>query len=192
MGDPRKFRRLYEGPSHPWQAERIEAEKILLQEYGLKNKRELYRIATKVSNFTKIAKRLTASEGSQAAVEKEQLFAKLHKLGLLITSMNLDDVLGMQTKALLDRRLQTLLFRKGMARTIGQARQFVSHKHVLVNGKIITSPGYLVSVAEEAGITFVADSTLASAEHPERVPIQKKVKKARPRRDPRDRRGKRR
>lgn len=192
MGDPRKLRRRFEGPSHPWQAERIEAEKALLQEYGLKNKREMYRVMTRLKNYTDIAKRLIAGEGRQVDIEKEQLLAKLHSLGLLTASTNLDDVLGLQPKSLLDRRLQTMLFRKGMARSVSQARQFVSHKHVLVNGKVISSPGYLVSVTEEAAISFVPASTLANDEHPERVPIQKKAKKPRPRREGRDRRGGRR
>jgi small subunit ribosomal protein S4 len=181
MGDPRKLRATYKGPSHPWQLERIEAEKILVREYGLKNKRELYKINSKVKNFTFLAKNLIASEGKQADLERQQLFASLHKLGLIGGSTSLDDVLGLQPKDLLERRLQTLLFRKGIARSVKQARQFVSHEHIMINGKKITSPGYLVSVAEESGLAIVPDSTLSSMDHPERVPIQKKVRKARPR-----------
>jgi len=180
MGDPRKLRSKFEGPSHPWQAERIEAEKVLLQEYGLKNKRELNRLISKGKTYTSTAKRLIASSGSQADLEKQQLFDTLHKFGLIIGSTNLDDVLGLQTKALLERRLQTLLFRKGYARTMSQSRQFISHTHVFVGGKKITSPGYLVSVTEESSIAIDPSSSLANVEHPERVAIKKKVKKFRP------------
>jgi small subunit ribosomal protein S4 len=192
MGDPRKLRAVYAGPSHPWQLERIEAEKILVREYGLKNKRELYKANSKVKNFTFIAKKLIASEGKQADLEKQQLFAMLHKLGLIGNSTNLDDVLSLQPKDLLERRLQTVIFRKGIARSVKQARQFISHEHIMINNKKITSPGYLVSVVDESGIAVVPSSTLASADHPERVAIQKKVHKPRPKpRDGRRERGRR-
>jgi small subunit ribosomal protein S4 len=182
---------VYDNPSHPWQLERIEAEKVLVREYGLKNKTELYKINSKVKNFTSIAKRLIASEGPQADLEKQQLFATLHKLGLIGNSTSLDDVLSLQPKDLLERRLQTLVYRKGIARSVKQARQFISHEHVIVNSKKITSPSYLVSVAEEATIAVIPTSTLSNVEHPERIAIQRKAKKPRPMRDRRDRRDRR-
>ena len=168
-------------------------EKPLVQDYGLKNKTELYKIISKVKTYTATAKRLIASTGAQADLEKQQLFAKLGKLGLIGTSTNLDDVLGLQPRDLLERRLQTMVFRKGLARSPKQARQFIAHEHIMVNGKKITAPNYLVTVAEESMISVVPSSTLASPDHPERVPIQKKAKKPRPApRDRRDRRGGRR
>ena len=193
MGDPRKFRATYDRPSHPWQEERLAMEKPLVQDYGLKNKTELYKIISKVKTYTATAERLIASTGAQADLEKQQLFAKLGKLGLIGTSTNLDDVLGLQPRDLLERRLQTMVFRKGLARSPKQARQFIAHEHIMVNGKKITAPNYLVTVAEESMISVVPSSTLASPDHPERVPIQKKAKKPRPApRDRRDRRGGRR
>jgi small subunit ribosomal protein S4 len=183
MGDPRKMRKQYEGPVHPWQEDRIEAEKLLVREYGLKNKRELYKINTIVKGLTGQAKRLIAASGQQADREKQQLFSRLHSLGLLASSTNLDDVLGLTSKDLLERRLQTLVFRKGIGRSVKQARQFISHRHVTVSGTVLTSPNHLVTVAEEAGIAVLQTSTLASAEHPERVAITKKAPKPRPRRE---------
>ncbi|MDP7610203.1 MAG: 30S ribosomal protein S4, partial [Candidatus Woesearchaeota archaeon] len=44
MGDPKKQRKKYSKPSHPWQTERIEVEKVLMKEYGLKNKKEIWRV----------------------------------------------------------------------------------------------------------------------------------------------------
>ena len=40
MGDPRKLRKKYYPPSHPWQKIRIDEEKILMKDYGFKNKKE--------------------------------------------------------------------------------------------------------------------------------------------------------
>ena len=194
MGDPRKFRAKYDHPSHPWQLERIEAEKILVREYGLKNKTELYKINSKVKNYTFIAKKLIAAEGTgnkQADVEKAQLFATLQRLGLIGASIKLDDVLSLQPKDLLERRLQTRVFRKGIARSVKQARQFISHEHIMVGDKVITSPSFLVGVSDDSAISVVSTSSLSKPDHPERIAIQKKQKKPRPPRDNRDRRGRR-
>lgn len=183
MGDPRKMRKQYKGPVHPWQEDRIAAEKTLVKDYGLKNKRELYKINTLVKGFTSQAKRLIAATGQQADREKQQLFGRLHSLGILANTTNLDDVLGLTSKDLLERRLQTLVFRKGIGRSVKQARQFISHRHVVVGGTILTAPNHLVTVTEEASIAVLPTSTLASADHPERVAITKKAPKPRPRRE---------
>jgi small subunit ribosomal protein S4 len=183
MGDPRKMRKQYKGPIHPWQGERIIAEKQLVKDYGLKNKRELYKINTLVKNFTSQAKNLIAASGHQAELEKQQLFSRLHSLGILSQSTNLDDVLGLTSKDLLERRLQTLVWRRGISRSVKQSRQFISHCHVIVGGNVLTAPSYLVPVDEEASIAVLPTSTLASVDHPERVAIQKKPQKTRPRRE---------
>lgn len=47
---------------------------------------------------------------------------------------------------LLERRLDTVVYRLNLAPTIFAARQLVSHKHILVNGKNVNIPSYLVSV----------------------------------------------
>jgi len=192
MGDPRRLKKTYEGPRHPWQEERMAVEKVLFRDYSLKNKRELHKITSKAKTFTDIAKQLTARTGNQADVERKQLFSVLHGFGLCGGSTNLDDVLGLGTKDLLERRLQTIVFRRGFARSMKQARQFIAHQHVSINGTIVTAPNYLVRVLEESQIAFVPTSAFAKDDHPERVPIVRKAKKPRPRPEGRDDRRRRR
>jgi len=81
-------------------------------------------------------------------------------------------VLGLTINDVLDRRLETVVFKKGFARTCKQARQFILHGHVLVGGKKLTSPSHLVTVDEEARIEFMPTSSLADPEHPERAQRQ--------------------
>jgi small subunit ribosomal protein S4 len=169
MGDPKRIRRKFVGPGHPWQKERIEVEKQLLYDYGLKNKAEIWKMNSKMKDFGGQAKRLIASRGVQADKETKQLLARLSSLGLLTTAADLDDVLGLTVENLLDRRLQTVLVKKGLARSQKQARQFITHRHVLIGGKVITSPSDLVRLSEEAVITFAVRSALANDEHPERA-----------------------
>jgi len=155
MGDPRRrFKKKYEKPRHPWQADRIEEEKKLLKEYGLKNKRELWRTMSIVRNFRRNARRLLALRTEQARKEEKQLLSKLQRMGLLKEEATLDDVLSLTVEDLLNRRLQTMVYEKGLARTIRQARQLIVHGHILVNGRKVTIPSYFVKPEEENLITL--------------------------------------
>jgi small subunit ribosomal protein S4 len=191
MGDPKRQRRKFSKPSQRWNKERIEEEKILITEYGLKNKEELLREAAALRNFTNQAKKLIAVKTEQAKKEEIQLLNRLKALGLMQTSV-LEDVLGLTVRNILDRRLQSIIFKKGLAKSAKQARQFITHGHILVNDKKITSPGHLLLKKDEAGIGFAPRSSLFSEDHPERAKKQEKPKakkKAKPReRKPRDKR----
>lgn len=168
MGDPRKLRSKYAGPGHPWQRARLEEERVIIREYGLATKRELWKVNSKLKSFANQAKRLFALRTAQAELEKKQLLDRVARLGLLPAGAKLDDVLALTVRDLLNRRLQTLVLKKGLARTPRQARQFIVHEHVMVGPKKVSAPSYLVPVEEEAQIAFVANSSLANAEHPER------------------------
>jgi small subunit ribosomal protein S4 len=176
MGDPKFTKKKFSAPPHPWQKSRIDEEKQLIKEFGLKNKKEVWKMSTIAKNFADQAKKLTASRTEQSKKETEQLLGKLYSLSLLPKGSSVDDVLGLTIKDILERRLQTLVFKKGLARSVTQARQFITHRHITVAGKIITSPSYIVSSAEEAGISFIVKSALADADHPERS-VEKQVQK---------------
>ena len=59
---------------------------------------------------------------------------------------------GANLMILLESRLDNVLFRMGFARTRKEARQIVDHKHVLVNGKCVNIPSYLVKAGDEIEI----------------------------------------
>lgn len=169
MGDPRKIRRKYDTPSHPWQGDRIEEEKKLLEEYGLQNKKEIWRMQSLLKRFKDQVKNLASRIDNQGRLEEKQLVGRLVSMGLMKPSDPLDVILGLTNKDIFERRLQTVLVRKGLARTLKQARQFITHSHVTVDGKKITFPSYIVNLKEESLISFVSTSTLSREDHPERV-----------------------
>ena len=177
MGDPKKLRKKYAPPRHPWQGARINAEKILVNNYGLKNKKEIYRAHFILKGFTKQAKNLIASKTKQSEIEKKQLFERLSKLDLLPRDADLEQVLGLTINNILDRRLQTLVFKKGFSKTAEQARQFIVHGHIAVKGNKVNVPGYLVSGEEENNIEFLKNSSLSNPEHAERAVKEKVLKK---------------
>lgn len=177
MGDTKKQRRKYSRPKKRWEKERIEDEKVLLEEYGLKNKKEIWKMESILKNFALQAKKLIPLQTNQASIEKSQLFKKLSLYGLVAETAKLEDVLAITLKDILERRLQTLVYRKNLARSIKQARQFIVHKHIMVGDSEITAPSYLVLKQEEPLINFVASSSLFSQEHPERAIMPEKKKK---------------
>jgi len=149
MGDPKKQRKKYDTPSHPWEKERIDTEKTLTKTYGLANKKEIWRVNSLLSSFKAQAKKCAAGTTEQLQKERAQLLQRLQKLGLLTKESPLEDVLGFNTEDLLKRRLQTLVFEKKLASSISQSRQFIVHGHITVDAKKVTVPSYLVKKEEE-------------------------------------------
>lgn len=175
MGDPRKQRKKYSPPSHPWQAERIKEEKGVLKEFGLKNKTELWKANSTLKNFKAQAKKLITRTDEQASKEEELFMQKLAKLNILAAGAKIEDVLDLSINDILERRLQTQVVRKGIANTPKQARQMIVHGHVMVKNKKVNVPSYLVTVDEEHLITFNPNSKFADEEHPERVKKKKEL-----------------
>lgn len=161
MGSPRKPKRQYSRPLKLWNKDRLDEERPLVKEFGLYRKNELWKTASLLRKYTRQAKFLIASRGEQAAVEKKQLIERLNHLGILDSNASLDDVLGLTVKNFLSRRLQTVVFRKKLSNSIKQSRQFITHRHIRVGGKIITSPSYLVPLAAEKDVAFAEGSDIA-------------------------------
>ncbi len=168
MGDPKKQRRKYRRPSHPWQAARIEKEAKIVQEFGLKNKKELWKAEAILRNFKGQAKKLISRTDPQSTKEAERLLKKLYTLGVVEEGSKIDEVLGLEVEDILKRRLQTHVFKQGFAHSVKQARQFITHKHVTIGGAQVTVPSYMVRRMEESKIGFTAYSKLADGDHPER------------------------
>ena len=179
MGDPKQLRKKYNTPRHPWIRASIESEKIVTKDYGLVKKKEIHIANSFIKKYRDIAKRLIATRTiPQAQKEKGQILGKLQDLGLLPAGAELEQILGLELKDVLSRRLQSVVYRKGLARSMKQARQFITHRHVMVNDQEISSPSYLVTLAEEGAVAFKQRSALADAEHPERVILAKETKTA--------------
>lgn len=161
MGDPRRIKKTYDKPKHPWRAERLEEEKKIRREFGLSIKKEIWRAETTLRGFRRQARKLLALRTAQAEIEEKQLLDKLKRLNLVGDEATLDDILSLAIRDLLGRRLQTLVHKKGLASTPKQARQFIVHGHVTVAGKKVTSPGYMIRGEEEESIAYKPESPVA-------------------------------
>lgn len=142
----RNIRRKYKKPKAHWDSVRIADEKIILKDYGLRTKRELWRAEEMLRNFRQRARVLIAVENK---TEEKALIDKLVKLGILKEGSNLDNVLALSVEDILNRRLQTIIFKKGIAKTLLQARQFIVHGHVLIGDKKASYPSHLIPAEHE-------------------------------------------
>ncbi len=171
MGKPKFSRKKYDTPSHPWQEQRIHSENELVRKYGLKNKKEIWKAETALRKYRGQARELLAKVDSDDPQEKKeinQLLTHLTRYNLLPLNSTLDDVLALETEAMLARRLQTLTYLKGLANTPKQARQLIVQGHISIADERITIPSYKISKKEENDIGYAPDSPLNDASHPAR------------------------
>lgn len=152
MGDPRKARKTYSRPRSPWRADQLAQELYLLGTFGLRNKRELWKAQTHLSSVRKQARTLLAATQQVRLREEKKLLTSLQRQGLVAEGAALDDILNLTVEDVLGRRLQTLVFKKGMAISPLHARQLVVHGHAVIGDRSITVPGYMVQLKEEGGI----------------------------------------
>jgi small subunit ribosomal protein S4 len=139
--------KLYSRPQKPFEKTRIEEENKLLKEYALKNKKEVWKALAKINYFRKRAMTLASSSDDQ-----EVFFNKLKNIGFKIESTS--DVLDLKVEDLLQRRLPTVVAKKGIANTVKQARQMVVHKKITVKGAVVNTPSYIVQVALEKEVAI--------------------------------------
>jgi len=154
MGDPPKLRNKYERPRRLWDSERIAHDGAVKKEYGLKNMRELWIADSALRRSRREARRLLSVSESERKNDEKKIITKLVKLGVLKEGSALDDILGLKVRDLLERRLQTLVMRKGLAKTVMQSRQLITHGFITVEGRRIHAPGYLVKTSEEPTLGY--------------------------------------
>jgi small subunit ribosomal protein S4 len=173
MGYPGKNRKSYHTPKHPWQAVRIASEVELVKRYGLRNKREVWKAHSLLKKYRELARKLLAEsakgklEGS-VKQDADNVLNRLKRFGVLKNDAELDDILSLDVTDFLERRLQTQVHKQGLSNTVRQARQFIVHGHIAVNGRKVTVPSYFVSMEEEMLLDYYTSSPLYTDSHPSR------------------------
>ena len=148
MGDIKRKRKKYSKPKKLYDKQRIEEENVLVKKYGLKNKREIWKAKSVISKIRRRAKNLIGKSDSEQA----EFFNKLHKNGFKVETIA--DVLALNEEDLLKRRLQTFVFKKGLANSPKQARQLIVHKHIAVGGDVVNAPSFVATTDLEDKIEF--------------------------------------
>jgi small subunit ribosomal protein S4 len=155
MGDPKRLDRKYDVPRMKWNKQKIKADKQIFEEYGLRRKKEIWKAETEVRNYRKRARLLLAGRVDDYSTRKDELLNKLIKMGIFTKEHKIEDVLKLNLTDILDRRLQTIVFKTGLAITPNQARQLITHGHIAINGKVRKVPGSIVYVNDSVSYNQV-------------------------------------
>ncbi|KAG6550555.1 hypothetical protein Mapa_007924 [Marchantia paleacea] len=159
----RNYGKTFKKPRRPFEKERLDAELKLVGEYGLRNKRELWRVQYALSKIRNNARQLLTldEKNTRRIFEGEALLRRMNRYGLLDESQSkLDYVLALTVENFLERRLQTLVFKSGMAKSIHHARVLIKQRHIRVGKQIVDVPSFLVRVDSQKHVDFALSSPL--------------------------------
>ena len=158
MGDVKNFRRVWNKPKRPLNFDLKMEELKILGEFGLKTKRELWKARTELSRVRNQARSLLALRQEIREKEEPILIHSLSRIGLVDENATLDDVLNLEIQNLLSRRLQSIIMKKFYFKTPYQARQAISHGHIMIGDRIVNIPSYVVKTDEEDTVTLTPES----------------------------------
>lgn len=157
----RNYSKTYKTPRRPFEKERLDAELKICGEFGLRNKREVWRVQYALSKIRSAARELLTREekDERRIFEGTALLRRLTRLGLLDeTQQNLDYVLSLKVQDFLERRLQTQVFKLGLAKSIHHARVLILQRHIRVGKQLVTVPSFMVRTDSQKHIDFAPTS----------------------------------
>lgn len=119
--------------------------------YGKKSKRKSPRAGKKMSEYGLQLREKQKAKFIYGVLEKP--FRNYYEKADRMKGMT-----GENLMVMLERRLDNVVFRMGLARTRREARQVVGHKHIMVNGKKVNIPSYLIKAGDVIELTEKARS----------------------------------
>lgn len=143
---PKRKHKKYSRPKKLYDINLIKEETGLIKKYGLKNRREVWKADYAIGRIRRLAKELITADEKV----KEKFIERQKAKGFDMNSIA--DILGLNKEDYLKRRLQSIVVKKGFAKTHKQARQLIIHKHISLNGNLIDSPAHLTTLKEEETI----------------------------------------
>lgn len=158
---PTVHSKTYVTPRRPYEKERLDQELKLIGQFGLRNKREVWRVKYTLAKIRKAARELLTLEekDTRRLFQGNALLRRLVRIGVLDESrMKLDYVLGLRIEDFLERRLQTQVFKHGLAKSIHHARVLIRQRHIRVRKQVVNVPSFVVRLDSEKHIDFSLNS----------------------------------
>merc|ERR1712025_160590 len=145
------------GPRRPYERANLDQELKYLGEYGLRNKKEVWRVKYTLAKIRKRARELLTldEKDPERLFEGNALLRRLVRIGVLgEDKMKLDFVLGLRNEDFFERRLQTQVFKLGLAKSIHHARILIRQRHIRVRRQVVNIPSYIVRLDSQKHIDF--------------------------------------
>ncbi|KAI6214256.1 hypothetical protein M3Y94_00246100 [Aphelenchoides besseyi] len=158
------YSKRYDVPRRPFEKERLDQELKLIGEFGLRNKREVWRVKLTLAKIRKVARELLMLDDKdpKRLFEGNVLLRRLVLMGVLDEDkMKLDYVLGLRVDDFLERRLQTQVFKLGLAKSIHHARVLIRQRHIRVRRQLVNIPSFMVRLDSQKHIDFSVKSPYA-------------------------------
>eukprot|EP01147_Barroeca_monosierra_P005276 gene5276-7053_t len=162
---PKVCRKTYATPRRPFEKERLDQELKLVGEYGLRCKTEVWRVKLTLAKIRKAARELLTLEEKdpKRLFEGNALLRRLFRIGVLDEDhMKLDYVLGLKARCdvedFLERRLQTQVFKLGLAKSVHHARVLIRQRHIRVRKQLVNVPSFIVRLDSSKHIDFSVKS----------------------------------
>jgi len=159
----RNFSKKSRAPRRPFEKERLDAELKMIGLYGLKNKKEIWRVRLALAKIRSTARTLlTKDEKDPSRIfEGQALMRRMIRYGILDEDkQRLDYVLSLSIENFMDRRLQTLVFKRALAKSIHHARVLIRQRHIRVGRQIVNVPSFMVRVESEPHLEFALNSPM--------------------------------
>merc|ERR1712038_1077628 len=153
--------KTYVTPRRPFEKARLDQELKLIGEYGLRNKREVWRVKFALAKIRKRARELLTlpEKDTRRLFEGNALLRRLVRVGVLDEGrMKLDYVLGLKVEDFLERRLQTQVFKLGLAKSIHHAHVLIRQRHIRVRRQVVNVPSFVVRLDSQKHIDFAHKS----------------------------------
>jgi small subunit ribosomal protein S4 len=166
MGDPKKKHKTYTTPKRPYDTDTLTDELRLIGMYGLRNKRELWKARTKLSTIRRRAREMLSLTPEERAESQNSMLTRLHRMGLVREGATLEEALTLTIEDLLERRLQTMVWRRDLSHNLFQSRQMITHGHISIFGQKINAPSYHVNIEDESTLDYSRYSPFADQNHP--------------------------
>ncbi|XP_054719493.1 40S ribosomal protein S9-like [Uloborus diversus] len=154
---PTVHSKTYVTPRRPFEKERLDQELKFIGDFGLRNKREVWRVKYTLAKIRKAARELLTldEKDTRRLFEGNALLRRLVRIGVLDENrMKLDYVLGLRVEHFLERRLQTQVFKQGLAKSIHHARVLIRQRHIRVRTQVVNVPSFIVRLDSEKHIDF--------------------------------------
>merc|ERR1719247_3434445 len=153
----RNFSKTSKRPRRSYDKPRLDKELQMIGTYGLKTKREIWRVGLILSKVRAVARRLLTLEerDPERIFQGQALMRRMIRYGILDEDkQRLDYVLELKVENVMERRLQTLVFKRGLAKSIHHARVLIKQKHIRVGRQIVDIPSFMVRVESQPHIEF--------------------------------------